>query len=552
MADYAARTQSGFVWTTATAAGLIAFVLSASRINHGLVDSPLPDGPGLALDESINVRQGQYLFDAFCQHGPLMMLPGTAQEVYGHPDYLPDHVPLARFLLGAAHSLTSWLISGAEQSVANIPAARLASSLGLALTIGLLVFFVHRRLGIGTALVSAALLVAMPRVVGHSRIATQETLTTLAWLAALLPLLAWWTGDRPPIARQTIVSGLLWGILMLTKIQGILLPPVIVIWALLRFRWKAIPHLFLWGITGMLLFFCGWPWLWLDPIGNTTAYLLSTAERPAINCWYLGEQFRDRAVPWHYPFVITVVTIPVHATLCALLRCLQRKRDPVDLLLVLSIIVPLTVFALPGTPVYDGTRLFLFVMPAIALLAGRGITGVCRTVASRRDSGGIALVKRIAGTVFLFLLLADYALSVLALGPMAADEYNSLVKRPDSSAPTFESCYWGLALNGDFWKQVPKESTVYVAPVLHQVLLQDMQTMVPVIQHRKIRLEPFLYDPNRQRGLILLVYRLADLRPDLRKVPEGARVVAEVSLRGAILARLVDTSNATWEEVREW
>ena len=546
-----ARYRSWIVWVTAAVAGMTAFVLSASCINHGLRDSPLPPGPGLTVDESINVRQGQFLFDAFCRYGPLMMLPDTAPEVYSDPAYLPDHVPLARFAIGAAHGLASWLISGAEDSVANIPAARLASSIGLAMTVCLLVAFAGRRFGIGTAVCSAVLLLGMPRVVGHSRIAALETLTTLAWFAALLPLLAWWTNVRTPTMRQSMLSGFLWGVLLLTKIQAILLPPVIIIWVLLRFGRQGFGPLLLWGVTGITVFCCGWPWLWLDPLENASNYFLRTAERPTVYCWYLSERFADKSVPWHFPFVMTVVTVPLAVTVCGAVRCVQKTRDRVDLLLILSVALPLAVFALPGTPVYDGTRLFLFVMPALALLAGRGLSDLLESVKSWQ-SGEYAALKRVAGCVLLVLLTAEFTDSALNIGPFAADGYNGLVRRTNELSPLFESCYWGDALNGEFWRQVPEDSTVFVAPVLHSLRLPHMQAMIPVIQHRRLRLEPYLYDPHQQRGLVLLIYRLADLRPDLWEVPAGALVIAEVRLRDTILARLIDTTHATWHEVREW
>ena len=115
-----------------------------------------------------------------------------------------------------------------------------------------------------------------------------------------------------------------------------------------------------------------------------------------------------------------------------------------------------------------------------------------------------------------------------------------------------ESSYWSDGLNGDFWKQVPANSTVYVAPVSHQFQLSDLRQLVPVVRKRNIRLLPFEYDPQEQRGLVLLNHRLADLRPDLRKVPPGAKIVAESRYCGIVLARLIDTTDGTWSELDDW
>jgi hypothetical protein len=549
-------TNSG--WTAALIMGLLAFVLSASRINHGLVDSSLPTGPGLTTDEGINVRQSVFLFEAFEQHGPTMLLPGTSEQVYGAPEYLPDHVPLGRFLLGASHEMTSWCISGAEFSAYNVPAARLASSSALALTVILMVLFCCRRYGTATAVLAAFLLMLMPRVVGHSRIASLETITTLAWFAALFPLLSWWTSAQPPRAAQAALSGIMWGILMLVKIQAVFLPPVITLFAFVMFSLRAFIPLSIMAIIGLTVFFCGWPWLWLDPVANTSSYLMSTTERLTINNWYLDQRFADKATPWHYPIVMLAMTLPLHASAGVALRCLQQKLDAAEWLLALSVVVPVSVFSIPGVPVYDGVRLFLFVMPAIAILSARGLTEFLKYLTRRRfpaasehERNG----KSVPGFVVVaacLLLAVDVAFTIPQLGPFAADAWNNARRLTSSRTELLESCYWGDGLNDEFWEKVPEGSTVAVAPVLHGVLLQDMEAMIPVIRQRDIKLEPFYYDPQKQRGLVLLVHRLADLPPLLRQPPKDTSPIVEVRLDGKVLAQLIDTSETTWQEKPEW
>ncbi|MEO2030845.1 MAG: glycosyltransferase family 39 protein, partial [Planctomycetaceae bacterium] len=552
-------TDSGrhFSWTLVLVVGMAAFFLSASRVNHGLVGSPLPNGPGLTTDESINIRQGIYLFDAFIQHGPLMLFPGTAQDVYSHPEYMADYVPLGRFLLGAFHELTSWAISGAELSVVNVPAARLASSFALAVTVMLMMAWTGKRYGMFTAVIAAALFLLMPRVVGHSRIASLETLTTLAWLAALIPLLCWWTNERPPSAWQAVVSGLMWGILMLVKIQAVFLPPVITLFAIAMFRMKALRPLTIMAMTGLIVFFCGWPWLWLDPIHNPLSYLMSTTDRLPVNNWYMGHRYADKATPWHYPFMMAAVTIPLHTCGGLVLRLLQRRLDAAEHLLLLSVALPMTAFAIPGTPVYDGTRLFLFVMPGVAILAARGLAlfvgnrRVDPTLpAGTRSPWPVSPKKLVAIMGALFVL--DVAVTITQLGPFAGDAYNGLARLLNPAEETLECSYWGGALNSDFWEQVPHGSTVAVAPVLHSVLLQDMMSMIPIVRQRQIVLEPFYYEPAEQRGLVLLLHRLADLPPELRQPPPGNQPVVEIQLDRRVLARLIDTSQRTWLQKPEW
>ncbi len=522
-------------------------------INHGLVDSILPAGPGLTLDESFNIDQGVYLVDALSQHGPLLFTPSVAKDVFGSHRYLPDHPPLGRVLLGTAHQLTSWLIPGSEDCVYNVPAARLGSCFAFALTVFLLSEFALRRYGTGAGIMVAAMLICMPNVIGHARIAALESATNLAWVAAMIPLLSWWTGERAPSNRQAMVSGALWGLLLLTKVQGILLPPVIFLWAVWRFRDGAIRPLACWSVVGAAVFFAGWPWLWLDPVHNVLRYLGRTTDRQTLYCWYFGEQFEDKAVPWHYPFVMTLISLPFWTILPLKARLILQTFDAKDRLLLLSIAVPLLVFACPGTPVYDGTRLFLIVMPSIALLAGRFRAASVFPRNSTEPSviakqGPWTKTRRIVSVCLCLPFLTSY-IFVTVMTPHAISQYGLFAGGNRGAAWLgMEASYWSDALNGNFWSQIPENSTVMVAPVSHQFQLGDIESLVPIVRHRNIHLIPFEYDSTKQKGLLLLIHRLADLRPSLRTGPEGAIGVAQVAVDGVVLARVVDTTNANWTE----
>jgi hypothetical protein len=548
-------------WTVAALLfGVAAFLLAASRINHGLADSRLPSGPGLTPDEPLYVSQGVYLFESLLDHGPAFFTPQAAQEVFGAKGYLPDHPPLGRMVLGCFHQCTSWMFA-TDDLVFNICAARLGSCFLFGLAVCLLFQFSQRRYGPVTAVAAAVVLMLMPRVVGHARLATLETITMLTWLMAMLPLLTWWTGPQPPTTRQSLISGILFGLLLLTKMQAVFLPPLIVAWAIWQFRLSAVRPLLIWGVTAGCLFLFGWPWLWLDPVEHVMQYLGRSTERPVLYVWYWAERYADRSVPWTYPWVMTLLTVPLTIPLLAGWRLFVQRwqADRVEQLAALSVAWPLLVFSLPGTPVYDGTRLFLVIMPLLALLCGGTIALLLNHLIAewrQRKTGdtgftwrsGVNMATAVAVPVTLLL-------SALNLGPFSLDSYNPLgqvIQSRAPDAPPFEACYWSDALNGDFWRQVPQNSTVMVAPVSHQFQLRDLQMMIPELTARNIQLVPFEYDPVLQKGLLLLNHRLADLRPSLRHPPEGARIIAEIKSKGTTLARLIDTSECVWTSVPDW
>lgn len=537
---------------------VVAFCLAASRINHGLIDSSLPAGPGLTLDESFNIGQGIYLFESFLDYGPLLFSPTGAEEVFGAQGYLPDHPPLARFMLGAAHQLTSWAIPGAELSLFNVPAARLGSCFFLAMTVLLLMEFVRRRYGLATAIWSAVALLLMPRVIGHARIAAQETTTTFFWLLAVVPLLSWWTADKAPTSKQSLIAGLLFGLLLAAKIQGVFLPPLIVAWSLWRFRFHGIRPLAIWGLTGFAVFWILWPWLWLDPIAHFRQYVIKTSERPTLYVWYLGERFADKAVPFHYPFVMLLATTPFAVTVAFAWRMVARRFDRIETLALGTIVFPLLVFALPGTPIYDSVRLFLVVMPMLAFFAARGVMNIWQRMPASVTGANDALLpisKRNTAAVCLYVaMLVSLLTDFRSHGAFCLEDYSFSVGGTKLAVEELglECSYWAEGMNGDFWNQVPEGSTIHVAPVSHQFQLQDLQQLVPIVKKRNIKLRSFLYDPTQQRGLLLLLHRLADLPPGLRDVPPGASVVAEAKHRGVVMARLVDTSQADWSHFASW
>ncbi|MFM7056832.1 MAG: ArnT family glycosyltransferase [Planctomycetota bacterium] len=488
--------------------GLAAACVAAVFVNPGLSHSSLPDGPGLTLDESFNIEQGVRLARGFGDFGPLLWLPENAAQVFREPEHLPDHPPLGRFTLGCAHEWLGWLVPGSKDAVCNVAAARLGSAFAFGLTVLLLTEFCRRRFGTLTALISALLVIGMPVLVGHARLAALETCTNLAWTAATIPLAAWWTKSRPPTTTQALLAGACWGLLLLTKVHGILLPPAVCLFSVLLHRGKALRPVVAWTFAGLIIAFIGWPWLWQDPLEHTLRYLgrtnSSTSNRSVLYCWYLGTRFEDRLVPWHYPWVMLMCSLPLATVTGLILRaCRGGALDRVERFLLLSSAVPLVVFSLPGVPVYDGVRLFLPSLPGIAVVAGRGWAEWLTGCSARLRCALIAA-----------LLLGPLP---WIFQPFAINQYGVLCGgNRGAAALGLEACYWSDSLNGRFWEQVPEGAIVHVAPVSHPYQLSDLQLLVPVVIERRIRLVPYLYGESGEAPpeRLLVLHRLADLRPE--------------------------------------
>lgn len=307
------------------------------------------EGPGITIDESFNVQMGVYQWRVLRQaHNFVLLLPESVEEFFGpKTKYNPDHPPLGRVWLGFWHDVAEWLFPPSDHPVDEhgirfvTDCARVGSATAFALTIFLIGLFTTKWYGRTAGIVAAVSLVLMPRVFAHAHLASLETFMNLTYSATILAVAHWWQvrhsglsrpESQPPEGgttnvslRLAVLTGVLFGLALLTKMQAILIPPVVGLWALWHWRVRAIKPLAIFGIVGLVVFFVGWPWLWLDPVTHFHEYFARTTSRAVLNCYYLGQVWADKEVPWHYPFVMFAVTVPVGLHLLGLLGALRSS-----------------------------------------------------------------------------------------------------------------------------------------------------------------------------------------------------------------------------------
>ncbi|MCA9074237.1 MAG: glycosyltransferase family 39 protein [Planctomycetaceae bacterium] len=503
----------------------------------------LGEGPGLTFDETFNVQMGVYHVRAGQEYGLGLLHMDSIREVFGADVYNPDHPPLGRVMIGLAHEL-SWplLHPNVPADSVAVTCGRTASACGFALTIFLIGLTTSRWYGRTAGLIAALSMVLMPRLFAHAHIASLETFTNLFYVATVLSVADRWTiGDRP--SWQTVMfSGVLLGFTLLTKIQGILLPIPIALWALWHWRQRAVLPIILFGLTGVALFFVSWPWLWLDPVAHVSEYLGRTTDRLTLYCWYMGHKWADTDVPWHYPAVMFAVTVPVGLHLLGMLGLLKSSHhaprderieselpNPIRSLIALNVLWPLLFFALPGITVYDGTRLFLMVFPLWAILIGRGGSLLWESLAARWSS-------RMA-TIALTILLLCQSYGTLAMHPVQLSYYNLLVGGlRGADRLGFEVTYWGDSVTRSMLQDIANdrsEAPLFVAPVLHPFQLKEFQTQAAELS---APLMPF--DDNQPWDVrrALVIRRRADSWSALTPEPPHSEVDAEVTREGVQLS----------------
>lgn len=507
------------------------------------------EGPGITLDESFNVQMGVYQWRALRDGGNfLLLLPESVENVFGpKSNYNPDHPPLGRVWLGFWHDLVEWLVPPSDHPLNEYgirfvtDCARVGSATAFALTVFLIGVFATKWYGRVAGIVAAVSLVLMPRVFAHAHLASLETFMNLTYSAAILAVAHWWRADADKRQLRWIIpilTGVLFGFALLTKMQAILIPPAVGVWALWHWRVRAIKPLAIFGLVGLIVFFVGWPWLWLDPLHNVREYFARTTSRAVLNCYYLGQVWADKDVPWHYPFVMFAITVPVGLHAFGLLGIVgqspkltrsvseehatsgPRSRfglvcGPREQLLLAATLFPLVLFAVPGIAVYDGERLFLVTYPMWAVLIGRGAGLALNHLREKADSSRWRLVAtQRARAIAISLFLLAQSIGVIVMHPCQLSYYNLLVGGLyGADRLGFERTYWGDSITRSLLTLMTRQDgkrNVVVTPVLHQFQLDELMQQSPILRNMGIQLLPDSPQNNKLADGWLCFARRAD------------------------------------------
>ena len=454
--------------------GFVLFVFVA--LTSDPMGNYLGIGPGLTIDESFNVQQGVYLIEVTKQLGPFVIFPENIGEVFNPENgFLPDHPPLARWWLGAWHHITMAMFPPEKPASTQVVIAcgRVGSAAAYGLLVAIIGIFTTRWFGFTSGLLACLSYALMPRVFGHAHIASIETFLNLTYFLAIAVIVDQWK-EKAPLWKTALWTGVFMGLALLTKIQAVFIPIPVIMWAIWRYRLSALQPLLIWGVTAWVVFFVGWPWLWLDPIGHTLKFLGSSTDRVPLNVYYLGQIFIDKQAPWHYPWVMTLVTLPLATLLTGGLgvglSIPRRKIDPRLLLLSASALFPLIVFTLPVAK-YDGERLFLIAFPFWAVLSGVAWSWLTERMTWSTPKTRLSIAV-------LIVTLSALAIPFSSRSPLA---WLNILGRPFSSS--FENDYWAFDLTTnrhDVLVKLEQDGKtkdgviLAVTPELHQFQIVDL------------------------------------------------------------------------------
>jgi 4-amino-4-deoxy-L-arabinose transferase-like glycosyltransferase len=452
--------------------------------------------PGITSDEPFSVIFGIDFVSRLSERGWQFFSQQSLDETF---TFRSEHPPLGRWIIGGVHRLVS-RNHDANYGIQDILDARFAPATAFALTLVILTRVVTRRLGDVAGVSSGVSLLLMPHSFAHAHFAALDTFVSLTYLVAVLSA-AWMMERRWPWLAAPL-AGVFLGLVLLTKIHGFFVPAVVGLWAIASYRFQSLVPLVVWSLTGLLIFFVGWPWLWNDLhqvwsglngdavekyFPRLSSFLASSVDRAPIYVSYFDSVFRDSAVPWHYPWVMFVVAVPIGIQLLALCgvqhHVLRRRDDRAGSLYLAAILLPLLTFSIPGVPVYDGVRLFLMVFPFWAALAGLGASRVFDWL--RERSG------RVAASSVLALFLGAQATGILYYHPFELSYYNLLTGGLRGAARMgFEVTYWGDSVTTDLldrWSaSAPENSCALLVPTLYEGQVELYQSSGTLKKRQKV------------------------------------------------------------------
>ncbi|NOZ63664.1 MAG: phospholipid carrier-dependent glycosyltransferase [Caldiserica bacterium] len=344
--------------------------------------------------------------------------------------YFPNeaHPPLGKYITGSGLLLFASFLS--PLTAIRLPVVIIAS-----LLVVFLYLITRKFYGREAGYFSAFALLLTPRVFGHMHLATLDISLTFFFFISV------WAFYRGLSSiRWSVIFGIFAGLAISVKAAGFFLFPALIIWALV-FRKKEAWRNFAFSLVlTPLLFFLLWPRMWVNTSLHMKQFVLNQIIRLHIPVYYFGKAYTEgMRVPWHYPLLMTVFTVPFFLLILSLLGIiLLFKKDKNKQDEALFVFPPLFFFfmvSLPQAEKYDGIRLFLPVFPFLMFFAGKGFLFLKEKYLKSRY-------------LLLYLLLLPSLVSLFLIHPFYLSYYNALIGGLKGAEKRgMELTYWGDAIN---------------------------------------------------------------------------------------------------------
>jgi dolichyl-phosphate-mannose-protein mannosyltransferase len=392
-----------------------------------------------------------------------------------------EHPPLMKVLFGVSwrllhrrtcatdapwHPDVARIASGRHATLSELSAFRFPTTVFFGLLCALVYLFFVEALGSRRGALAAALLMfAQPRAFFHAQTAAFDLPAATLWFATTF---AYWRALRSASWRSAIGTGVLFGLLLATKLQAFFLPLALIAhWtglaAVRRVAHRPGPTLrplLMMAILGPLVLFGLWPWLWHDTLRRFLAYLAFHRHHVHYSFEYLGRNYDHPPYPWHEPLGMLLFTAPVILLVLAAAGTilLSRPSSPVrpgadDLstraLMLFSGALPIALF-LPGTlPIYGATKHWLASMPFLALCAGYAVDRLGDALERELRIANTGWQRVATSALLVLVVFVPAAVETVHSHPYGLSHYNALAGGPPGGADLgMNRQFWGYSVNG--------------------------------------------------------------------------------------------------------
>ena len=466
---------------------------------------------------------------AFFRNPLNALKPGIIDEYWGT---IPELPALSKMLLGLSQQFLSRFL-GPYRGMRIAPAIAFAATLALLYVFG---FYLRGRFVASGAVLFYWL---MPRVFGHAHIAGTETLANFFMLLSVGFFIKSVKKNRQFWAIATCVAT---GCALAIRINSILLIPLLILFAYLYWRKTAIHTMFFLIVGTPLVLVIVSPLFWHNTVERLLEFILFFVSHKQTAVYYFGTIYvpGGAPVPWDYPWIMTAITIPVMTLvfiIVGIAASFHRIKEGTTTLVLACALFPLLVSSFPGTPKYDGIRLFMPAFPFLALIGGLGLSWTVQGITSLYPKR-IKPLATILASVMLLLVLINGLVAIRGIRPYYLSYYNYLIGGVNGAFNAgMEVTYWGEAVNEDVIDELnsalPQNASLKVL-ALHDKVFAYLQDWLILRQDIKIDGAP-PYDYH-----LLLVRKSFFMRPE-RYLYENWRPQKVFTVNGVPLVALYKT-----------
>lgn len=295
--------------------------------------------------------------------------PFSKETIDKYWDSPSKHPSLTRTLMAL-----SYLAFG--DFLGEIVAMRLPSIFLVSLLVSVMYIWLSRTLNCIVALGSIIVFITLPRVFGHAHIASLDVPMMVWW--ALVAISFYQGAQRPLISRWHVLTGILYGLALSTKLHSFFLPFPLLAWMLINKRKEAWRGVLSMAVLGPVIYFLTQVFLWYNTWPRLMTRLISYGTKDVqapVRIYFFDRIIEE--TPLHYPLVMLLMTTTAVTLFFLVLGAIGlfrvEPKSGLRSLIVLNIIVPMFLIVLPHAQGYDGIRLILPAMPWLGVLGGIGL-----------------------------------------------------------------------------------------------------------------------------------------------------------------------------------